>query len=90
MIMVTYDLNRPGQNYRDLIEAIKGLGCPWCHCLKSAWLLDTRLSAQEVSDLLVPHIDQSDYLLVIEVNPDGSQGWMLNEVWDWINGRRAA
>jgi hypothetical protein len=58
--------------------------------LDSTWLLDTRLTANEVSKRLVPHIDQNDHILVLEVNPSNKQGWLPKRAWEWINGRRVA
>lgn len=41
--LIAYDLNAPGQNYDDLIEAIKGLGePPWVH--RRVWLGHSGLS----------------------------------------------
>lgn len=37
-ILVGYDLNRPHQDYGDLIDAIKALGT-WWHCLDSTWIV---------------------------------------------------
>lgn len=89
MFLVTYDLNRPGQDYRNLFEAIRGIG-PWWHYLGSTWLLDTNLTANQVSERLVPHIDTNDHLLVIEVNPSNTQGWLPAKAWQWISGNKAA
>ena len=38
LLLIGYDLTRPGQNYPGLIEGIKELGS-WWHCLDSTWLL---------------------------------------------------
>lgn len=90
MIMVTYDLNQLGQEYQDLFEAIKSIGCPWWHHMKSVWLLDTRLTANEVYKQLESHLDKNDHILVIGVDPYEKQGWLPKKAWDWINNHRAA
>lgn len=53
--LIEYDLNRPGQNYPELIDSIKSIGA-WCHHLKSAWLVVSPGSAVQVRDALLPHI----------------------------------
>ncbi len=83
--LVTYDLNRPGQDYAGLHTAIKALGA-WWHYLDSTWLVDTHLSAQQISDNLVPTIDSNDRLLAIGVTSD-YQGWLTEDAWKWINER---
>jgi hypothetical protein len=51
--IVCYDLNKPGQNYSDLIAKLKSYG-NWWHHLDSTWLVVTRLSAQQLRDELLP------------------------------------
>lgn len=82
--LITYDLNKPGQDYEGLYEAIKCLG-PWWHYLDSTWLVDTSLnSAQAVWQELSSQIDEGDYLLIIKVTRD-YYGWLANDAWDWID-----
>jgi hypothetical protein len=83
-LLVTYDLNKPGQNYKDLHEAIKGLGSAWWHYLDSTWLVRTALSANQASDKLLPVIDKSDSLLVLNVSGDAYAGWLEQDAWNWI------
>jgi len=61
--LISYDLNKPGQDYTPLIDAIKSLGS-YNHCLKSGWFVDTSLTASQVYARLRPHIDKSDSLLI--------------------------
>ena len=44
--LIAYDLNAPGQNYDDLIKAIKGLGA-WWHHLDSTWLVKSDLNTSD-------------------------------------------
>lgn len=83
--LISYDLNRPGQNYKDLHDAIKELGA-WWHYLDSTWLIDTRLGASEIYRRLSPHMDKNDRVLIISVGSDYN-GWLTQDAWDWINER---
>lgn len=65
--MVSYDLNRPGQNYADLIEELKGFGT-WWHHLTSTWLVRSALTPAQIRDTLKAHLDPNDELLVIDVH----------------------
>ncbi|MHC1684921.1 MAG: SinR family protein [Clostridiaceae bacterium] len=80
--LITYDLNKAGQNYDKLYDEIKSLG-EWWHYLDSTWLVDSSYSAQNISERLVPVIDKNDYLLVIKVTND-SHGWLNQDAWNWI------
>lgn len=83
LYMISYDLNKPGQNYSKLYKAIKGLGS-WCHYLDSIWLVDTTLNATKISGILNPKIDKNDRLLIFRLGKD-SNGWLEQKSWNWIN-----
>lgn len=84
MRLISYDLNRPRQNYPDLIDAIKDLG-PWCRPLASLWLVISNLTVQELLHTLQPHIDANDELLVVDVTGDAA-GWtgLSEEASNWL------
>ena len=65
-ILIGYDLNRPGQNYNNLIAALKAYGT-WWHGLDSTWIVKTSSSAEQVRNSLLGHIDQNDRLLVVNI-----------------------
>jgi hypothetical protein len=67
--LVGYDLDKPGQDYSDLVESIKGLG-PWWHHLDSTWLVVSDLDYKQVRNQLKQYLDTNDKLLVINVSND--------------------
>ncbi len=71
--MIGYDLNSPGQDYSELLEAIKSYGPPWWHNLDSTWIIRTEQSAKQVRDHLKQLIDPNDELLVAELT--GAAAW---------------
>ncbi|HVV77124.1 MAG TPA: hypothetical protein VHC43_13920 [Mycobacteriales bacterium] len=74
-LLVSYDLNKPGQGYEDLIARLKSFGA-WWHYLDSTWLIASPQPASEVRDALLPLIDDNDELLVINVTGDEWASWM--------------
>ena len=83
--MITYDLNSPGQNYEDVIAAIKDCSTGvWCSYWKSSYLIKTNLSVQSVSDAITPLLDSSDRLIITEVK-NNYQCWLDKEQWEYIN-----
>jgi hypothetical protein len=89
-LLIGYDLNRPGQHYADLIDAIKRLGA-WWHHLDSMWLLQTTLDASEVRNILAGHIDRTDELLVVDVTGAHWASRNLSERANrWLTQRVAA
>lgn len=86
--LIGYDLNRPGQDYDELHDAIKALGA-WWHHLDSTWLVKSNLSCVEIRDRLKSHIDNGDELLVVDVSgaarawigfDDSGSKWLKNNV----------
>jgi hypothetical protein len=83
--VVGYDLHE-GQDYEDLISAIKKLGT-WWHCLDSTWLVKSDSTAMEIRDYLLQHILDDDRLLVVGYG--GGAAWYgfsqyKPECHDWL------
>ncbi|EKU36732.1 hypothetical protein VXQ47_14155 [Acinetobacter pittii] len=85
---VSYDLNEEGQNYKDLIDEIKKFN-GYCKVMKSYWFVCSDNDANSVSDRLRKHIDNNDYLLVMETSTN-RQGWLNKDVWAWLKQHQAS
>ena len=81
--LITYDLKKSGKDYKGLYNAIKG-NEKWWHYLENAWLIATEESPASVQSSLLPHIDDNDNLLIIQVKRNYS-GWLQQKAWDWMN-----
>lgn len=66
--VISYDLGSPGQGYEKLIKTINELG-KTRHCLLFTWLLkaDVDMSATDVRDFLIEHLDANDKLIVTSI-----------------------
>lgn len=83
--MITYDLNKTGQNYDKVIQAIKDASTGvWCTFWKSSYLIKSNLSADGVSKKITTHLDQNDRLMIVECKTSNYQGWLENDEWDYI------
>ncbi|GEN80219.1 hypothetical protein [Actinotalea fermentans] len=83
-LLITYDLNKPGQNYDSLYEKIRELGT-WWHYLDSTWIVVSSLSPSQAFDRLKPSMDASDRMLVLDITKDTYSGWLTQAAWDWLN-----
>ncbi len=84
--LVGYDLDKPDQDYKSLIEKLKSYGT-WWHNLDSTWLIragDT-VTTSGLRDELKAQIGSSDKLLVMEVT---GVSWasvgFTKEATDWL------
>lgn len=83
-LLITYDLNAPGQDYKALHEIIKTLGTLWWHHLDSTWLVVTSLTPNQAWDKIAPIADKGDHFLIVNITGDATQGWLPKDAWDWI------
>lgn len=81
-LLVTYDLNRPGQDYFDLHKAIKAHS-GWAKLSESSYAISTNSTPSQVYSRLSPYLDKNDTLYVIVLNrPYDGQG--SKEVNQWL------
>ena len=87
-LLIGYDLNRPGQDYADIINYLKTMPT-WWHHLDSTWLVRTTITSVEMRDKLRQYIDDHDEVLVLDVTGDawatigiGADGvqWLRNNL----------
>lgn len=80
--IVTYDLNKLGQDYSGLISAIKAY--PYSYPMKSAWFIKTNKAAREINEDLRRFIDVNDCLFISEISGNKG-GWLGQKDWDFLN-----
>ena len=82
---ISYDLNKSGQNYDGLYDAIKSMGA-WYHFMDSSWFVDTNKSVSAIRATLMESMDKNDYLFVCKVTSE-NDGWLPEDVWEWLRAR---
>ena len=83
--LISYDLNSPGKDYTGLHNAIKTVGA-WWHHLDSTWLVDTMMPPADIYNILSPHIDRNDHLLIVQIVRN-YWGYLPQDAWDWMAAR---
>lgn len=81
--LIGYDLNRPGQDYSELFNAIKKLG-DWWHYLDSTWIVKTSLDALQIRESLVLYIDNGDELLVAHLSGEAAWCGFSSDGSQWL------
>lgn len=82
VLLVTYDLNKPGKDYNDLLKTIKAYG--WARLSESSYAIKTEQTPQQVFDILKPYLDQNDNLYVITLKKPYA-GFGPTDVNDWLD-----
>lgn len=81
---IGYDLITPGQDYEDLLDAIKKVGSNWWHCLDSTWIIKHPGPASAIRDALTPHMDANDKLLVMKLTGEGAWKGFDTDCSSWL------
>lgn len=80
---ISYDLRQPGRNYDDLYDIIKSAP-GYIHAMDSLWFISTSESVEVWCNRLRQAMDNNDWLFVVDITGQSSQGWMKKSVWDWL------
>lgn len=83
VLLVTYDLDKPGQNYKDILEAIKSY--PWARLSESSYAIRTNQSPQDMFGRLKAFLDGNDSLYVVTMKKPYA-GYGPKEVIEWLDG----
>lgn len=83
LILVTYDLNgwETSDAYKKLKNVIDTSYPSNRKILYSVYILKTTDTAKQVSDRLLPSIDENDSLFCTEIKSSTSYGWIKKEDW---------
>jgi hypothetical protein len=76
-LLISYDLNTPGQNYAKVIEAIKSLGT-WAHVHKSFWYVKSSHGAEYARNEIWKAMDESDTVYVVDATNNTAAWQNLN------------
>jgi len=79
--LITYDLNRPGQDYEDLINAIKVYEN--IHVMQSVWFISTDEKAEEIYQYFKNYLDKNDNIFICEINSN-RQGYLNKKYWEFL------
>ena len=79
--LVTYDLDKPGQDYTDLLKEIKKFS--WARLSESSYAIETDLTPSQLYARFKQYVDANDTIYVIVLNrPYVGQG--PKEVNEWL------
>jgi len=81
VLLVTYDLKKPGQDYTDFLKVIRSYD--YARLSESSYALNTTQSPSDVYNKLRPYMDANDHIYVINLKRPYS-GYGPKEVNDWL------
>lgn len=81
--LVTYDLNRPGQNYDNVVTRIKTSN-NWAKIATTTFIIVSPQSAVQVRDYLMEVMDANDEIFVGLISAPAAWSGLNNEVSNWL------
>ena len=82
VFLVTYDLNKPGQNYDELLKKIKSYS--WARLSESSYAICTNSSLQQVYSDVRSCLDKSDHIYMITLKKPYT-GFGPQKVNEWLS-----
>jgi hypothetical protein len=84
LLLVTFSLRNATKDYSSFHVTMRGNALNWWHFIEQTCVVSTNHDAHDFALLLYPHLETTDSLLVVEVQPYQFQGWLPKEAWDWF------
>lgn len=89
--VINWNLNKERQNYdntrRAFLQRLERYDYIKDRGLESVRWISTSSTAEQVHNDLMSSLDKNDRLFVSQMTKDKYQGWLSQQVWDWIRTR---
>lgn len=84
--MISYDLNSPGQKYKEINTILRSdkVSTAYTKKLETTVLIRSNLSALEIIEELESSLDTSDRFIITEILPSNYSGWLTDSDWEWL------
>lgn len=84
LLLVTFSLRNANKDYAPFFVALRGNALNWWHFIEQTCVVTTFEDANTYAHKLYPHMETTDSLLVVEIQPHQFQGWLPNAAWEWL------
>lgn len=81
--MISYDLNSPTNNRKNVEDSIKSLGT-WCKFVSTTFLVSSYKDIDDVQTIATQYLDSNDSMIITKIQKP-IKGWLSQEQWDWIH-----
>ena len=83
LILITYELTRPEEEYTRFYNSLNGLG-EGKHYLQSTWLVNTEEKPRQIKKILEGYMSPDDKLFIVKITSDYA-GTLPKRAWRWID-----
>lgn len=83
VLIINCVLRNQLRDYTPFFNAIRA-NSAWWHFMDPTWIVNTNKTPHEFANLLYPHMENTDSLLVARLTGE-YEGWLPKEAWEWLN-----
>jgi hypothetical protein len=84
ILLVTFSLRNVNKDYSQFFVALRGNAHQWWHFIEQTCIVTTFHDVNAFTDLLLPHMERTDSVLVVKITPHQYQGWLPPSAWEWL------
>jgi len=84
LLLVTFALRNADRNYDPFFVELRGNSLNWMHYIEQSCLVTSPLDQDSMTKQLVQHIETTDSLIVVKLEPHQFNGWLPKSAWDWM------
>jgi hypothetical protein len=84
LLLVTFALRNPNRDYSPFFVELRGNCLNWMHYIEQTCLATSPLDQDAMTNQLIQHIETTDSLIVVKIEPHQFNGWLPKSAWDWM------
>lgn len=84
VLLITYDLNKPGQNYNQILDYIKNFS--YVPLSESSYAIDTKIEPENIYNDLSKLLDSNDRICIITLTQPWA-AYLSPDILDWLKTR---
>ncbi len=86
LLLISFSLRNPNKDYDPFFVELRGNSLNWMHYIEQTCLASTHLDENSMTHKLIRHMDPTDSLIVVKIEPHQFNGVLPREAWDWLIG----
>ena len=84
LLLVSFALRNPEKDYDPFFVELRGNALNWMHYIEQTCLATTHLDENSMTSKLAVHLDSTDSLIVVRIEPHQFNGMLPKAAWDWL------
>jgi hypothetical protein len=90
MYLISYHIKPRGRSFQSIVSSREDIEDEivkfgsWWRYFGDVWIVDTELTVDQMTVVLLEHLHTKDDLLIIGIQAP-YQGWLPDDAWEWLD-----